>query len=205
MSACRAPRGLATRRRATVLAIGAAVAALSLTACSGGGASGGSADTKFVQGKGGVDTVPEGGRKDVPQLSGKTLEGKPLDVADYKGKIVVLNVWGSWCAPCRAEAPNLAKVAKDTKAKGVQFIGINTRDDNPAPARKFEKEYNVGYPSLYDPIGKLMLRFPKGSLNPQAIPSTIVLDREGRIAARALTPLSEERLRAMLEPLIAEK
>ncbi|MDP9608308.1 thiol-disulfide isomerase/thioredoxin [Streptomyces demainii] len=178
---------------------------MSLTACSGGGASGGSADTKFVQGKGGVDTVPEGGRKDVPQLSGKTLEGKPLDVADYKGKIVVLNVWGSWCAPCRAEAPNLAKVAKDTKAKGVQFIGINTRDDNPAPARKFEKEYNVGYPSLYDPIGKLMLRFPKGSLNPQAIPSTIVLDREGRIAARALTPLSEERLRAMLEPLIAEK
>ncbi|MFE1974354.1 TlpA family protein disulfide reductase [Streptomyces hygroscopicus] len=205
MSACRAPRGLATRRRATVLAIGAAVAALSLTACSGGGASGGSADTKFVQGKGGVDTVPEGGRKDVPQLSGKTLEGKPLDVADYKGKIVVLNVWGSWCAPCRAEAPNLAKVAKDTKAKGVQFIGINTRDDNPAPALKFEKEYNVGYPSLYDPIGKLMLRFPKGSLNPQAIPSTIVLDREGRIAVRALTPLSEERLRAMLEPLIAEK
>ncbi|MFC9226277.1 TlpA family protein disulfide reductase [Streptomyces hygroscopicus] len=205
MSACRAPRGLATRRRATVLAIGAAVAALSLTACSGSGASGGSADTKFVQGKGGVDTVPEGGRKDVPQLSGKTLAGKPLDVADYKGKIVVLNVWGSWCAPCRAEAPNLAKVAKDTKAKGVQFIGINTRDDNPAPALKFEKEYNVDYPSLYDPIGKLMLRFPKGSLNPQAIPSTIVLDREGRIAARALTPLSEERLRAMLEPLIAEK
>jgi thiol-disulfide isomerase/thioredoxin len=205
MSACRAPRRLATRRRATVLATGAAVAALSLSACGSGGTSGGSADTKFVQGKGGIDTVAKGDRQGAPDLSGKTLEGKPLDVADYKGKIVVLNVWGSWCAPCRAEAPNLAKVAKDTKAKGVQFIGINTRDGNRAPALRFEKSFNVDYPSLYDPIGKLMLRFPKGSLNPQAIPSTIVLDRNGEIAARALTPLSEDSVRKMLDPLIAEK
>ncbi|MEU0844161.1 TlpA disulfide reductase family protein [Streptomyces sp. NPDC005962] len=205
MSACRAPRRLATYRRATVLATGAAVAALSLSACGSGGTSGGSADTKFVQGKGGVDTVAKGDRHEAPELSGKTLEGKPLDVADYKGKIVVLNVWGSWCAPCRAEAPNLAKVAKDTKAKGVQFIGINTRDSNRAPALRFEKAFKVDYPSLYDPIGKLMLRFPKGSLNPQAIPSTIVLDRDGKIAARALTPLSEDSVRKMIDPLIAEK
>ncbi|MEU1804986.1 TlpA disulfide reductase family protein [Streptomyces sp. NPDC019937] len=205
MSACRAPRRLATFRRATVLATGAAVAALSLSACGSGGTSGGSADTKFVQGKGGVDTVPKKDRQEAPELSGKTLEGKPLDVADYKGKIVVLNVWGSWCAPCRAEAPNLAKVAKDTKAKGVQFIGINTRDGNRAPALRFEKAFKVDYPSLYDPIGKLMLRFPKGSLNPQAIPSTIVLDRDGKIAARALTPLSEDSMRKMVDPLIAEK
>lgn len=205
MSACRAPRRLATCRRATVLATGAAVAALSLTACGSGGTSGGTADTKFVQGKGGVDTVPKADRQDAPELSGKTLEGKPLDVADYKGKIVVLNVWGSWCAPCRAEAPNLAKVSEDTKDKGVQFIGINTRDGNRAPALRFEKAFKVDYPSLYDPIGKLMLRFPKGSLNPQAIPSTIVLDRNGKIAARALTPLSEDSVRKMLDPLIAEK
>lgn len=205
MSACRAPRRLATYRRATVLATGAAVAALSLSACGSGGTSGGSADTKFVQGKGGVDTVAKGDRHEAPDLSGKTLEGKPLDVADYQGKIVVLNVWGSWCAPCRAEAPNLAKVAKDTKAKGVQFIGINTRDSNRAPALRFEKAFKVDYPSLYDPIGKLMLRFPKGSLNPQAIPSTIVLDRDGKIAARALTPLSEDSVRKMIDPLIAEK
>ncbi|QKV93390.1 TlpA family protein disulfide reductase [Streptomyces sp. NA02950] len=205
MSACRAPRRLATRRRATVLATGAVVAALTLTACGSGGTSGGSSDTKFVQGKGGVDTVPRGKRADAPELSGKTLEDKRLDVADYKGKIVVLNVWGSWCAPCRAEAPNLAKVAKDTKGDGVQFVGINTRDSDQAPARRFEQDFGVEYPSLYDPMGKLMLRFPKGSLNPQAIPSTIVLDRDGKIAARTLTALSEERLRKMLDPLIAEK
>lgn len=205
MSACRAPRRLATRRRATVLATGAAVAALTLSACGAGGTSGGSSDTKFVQGKGGVDTVAQGDRKHAPEITGKTLEGKQLDLADYKGKIVVLNVWGSWCTPCRAEAPNLVKVAKDTEADGVRFVGINTRDSDRANAIQFEKEFKVRYPSLYDPIGKLMLRFPKGSLNPQAIPTTIVLDRQGRIAARALTPLSEEALRKMVEPLIAEK
>ncbi|WP_065962796.1 MULTISPECIES: TlpA family protein disulfide reductase [Streptomyces] len=205
MSACRAPRRLATRRRATVLATGAAVAALTLSACGAGGTSGGSSDTKFVQGKGGVDTVAKGDRKHAPEITGKTLEGKQLDLADYKGKIVVLNVWGSWCTPCRAEAPNLVKVAKDTEADGVRFVGINTRDSDRANAIQFEKEFKVQYPSLYDPIGKLMLRFPKGSLNPQAIPTTIVLDRQGRIAARALTPLSEEALRKMVEPLIAEK
>ncbi|MES4904427.1 MULTISPECIES: TlpA disulfide reductase family protein [unclassified Streptomyces] len=205
MSARRAPRRLAIRRRATVLATGAAVAALTLSACGAGGTSGGSSDTKFIQGKGGVDTVPKGDRKHAPELSGKTLEGGKLDLADYKGKIVVVNVWGSWCTPCRAEAPNLVKVAKDTEADGVRFVGINTRDPDPANAIQFEKEFKVDYPSLYDPIGKLMLRFPKGSLNPQAIPTTIVLDREGRIAARALTPLSEESLRTMLKPLIEEK
>ncbi|GAA2357812.1 TlpA disulfide reductase family protein [Streptomyces cuspidosporus] len=188
-----------------MLATGAAVAALTLSACGAGGTSGGSSDTKFVQGKGGVDTVAKGDRKHAPEITGKTLEGKQLDLADYKGKIVVLNVWGSWCTPCRAEAPNLVKVAKDTEADGVRFVGINTRDSDRANAIQFEKEFKVQYPSLYDPIGKLMLRFPKGSLNPQAIPTTIVLDRQGRIAARALTPLSEEALRKMVEPLIAEK
>lgn len=205
MSACRAPRRLATRRRATVLATGAAVAALTLSACGAGGVSGGSSNTKFIQGAGGVDTVAKGDRKHAPELAGKTLDGGKLDVADYQGKIVVLNIWGSWCAPCRAEAPNLVKVAKDTEADGVRFVGINTRDPDPANAIQFEKEFKVDYPSLYDPIGKLMLRFPKGSLNPQAIPTTIVLDRQGRIAARALTPLSEESLRKMLKPLIEEK
>jgi thiol-disulfide isomerase/thioredoxin len=118
---------------------------------------------------------------------------------------VVLNIWGSWCSPCRAEAKNLVTVADDTKAKGVQFVGINTRDLQTAQAKAFEKKYAVSYPSLYDPTGKLILRFPKGSLNPQAIPTTIVLDRQGRIAVRALKALTEDELRKILDPLIAEK
>ncbi|MFG2195486.1 TlpA family protein disulfide reductase [Streptomyces sp. NPDC048639] len=201
------PSRPAVRRtsRTTLLAAGAAAAAVALTACQSGGTSGGSSDTKFVTGIGGIDTVKTADRKPLPGISGTTLEGKPLDLADYKGKIVVINVWGSWCAPCRAEMKHLVKVANATKPDGVEFVGINTRDPNKPPAQKFEKEYDVPYPSLYDPMGKLMLRFPPGSLNPKAIPSTVIVDREGRIAARALKPLNEKDLTKTLDPLIAEK
>ncbi|MFJ9729045.1 TlpA family protein disulfide reductase [Streptomyces sp. NPDC101209] len=193
------------RSRATLLAATAAAAALALSACSSGGTSGGGGDTNFVMGKDGISTVKKGERTAAPDLSGTTVDGSRLDVASYKGKVVVLNLWGSWCAPCRAEAPNLEKVAQDLKAKGVQFVGINTRDAQVANARAFEKQYGVGFPSLYDPTGKLMLRFKKGTLNPQAIPSTLVLDRQGKIAARSLAALSEDKLRAMIDPVLAEK
>ncbi|MGY5132843.1 TlpA family protein disulfide reductase [Streptomyces nigrescens] len=204
MSACRAPRRLTSRRRVALLAAGAAAAALALSAC-GDGASGGSAQTRFVQGKNGVDTVKKGERQPAPELSGESTTGKKLDVADYKGKVVILNVWGSWCGPCIAEAPNFSKVANETKGKGVQFLGINTRDSEKSQATSFEEEHKVPYPSLFDPTGRLMLRFPKGSLNPQSIPSTIAIDRQGKIAARSIGPLAEDDLRKMVEPLIAEK
>ncbi|TVL93532.1 TlpA disulfide reductase family protein [Streptomyces sp. SAJ15] len=205
MSACRAPRRLVTRRRATVLAAGAAVAALTLSACGSGGVSGGGSNTNYIQGKNGIDRVAKGDRQAAPDLSGEDLQGDELDIADYKGKVVVLNIWGSWCAPCRAEAPNLVKVAEETKSKGVQFVGVNTRDPNRASAIKFEKEFEVDYPSLYDPAGKLLLRFPKGTLLPQGIPSTVVIDRDGKVAARTMQPLSEKRLHELIDPVIAEK
>lgn len=205
MSARRAPRRLTRHRRVTALAAAAGAAALTLSACSTEGTSGGSADTKFVAGTGGVVKVPKADRKDGPDLDGSTLDEKSLDTSDYHGKIMVLNVWGSWCTPCRAEAPNLVKVANKTKDQGVQFVGINTRDPSRHQAQQFEEEFEVPYPSFYDPAGKLMLRFPKGSLNPQAIPTTIILDRNGKIAVRALTALSEEALTKALKPLLAEK
>ncbi|MFI6339445.1 TlpA family protein disulfide reductase [Streptomyces sp. NPDC050535] len=205
-AACRADqRSNRTRGRTALLTAGAAVAALALSACGSGGTSGGSGNTNFVAGKNGIATVAKGERTDAPDLSGETVDGKQLDVADYKGKVVVLNVWGSWCPPCRAEAPNFVKVAKDTADQGVQFVGINTRDPSTAPAKAFEEEQGVTYPSLYDPTGKLMLRFKKGTLNPQAIPSTLIIDRDGKIAARTLQALSEDKLREMLAPVLAEK
>ncbi|MFF8104110.1 TlpA family protein disulfide reductase [Streptomyces sp. NPDC016640] len=197
----RAPR---VRRRAA-LAAGAAAAALLLSACGSGATSGGGGDTNFVTGSDGISTVAEGERDAAPDLSGKTLEGERLDVADYRGKVVVLNVWGSWCNPCRAEAKYFAKVSEEYADRGVQFVGINTRDTSTGAALAFEKDFGITYPSLYDPTGKLMLRFEKGTLNPQAIPSTLILDRDGKIAARTLSPLSEERLLKMLEPVVAEK
>jgi peroxiredoxin len=205
-AACRAEqRSNRTRSRAVLVTAGAAVAALVLSACGSGGTSGGSGNSNFVAGKDGISTVAKGSRAAAPDLSGKTVDGKQLDLADYKGKVVVLNVWGSWCPPCRAEAPNFVKVAKDTAAQGVQFVGINTRDASTSLARAFEKEFGVTYPSLYDPTGKLMLRFKRGTLNPQTIPSTLIIDRDGKIAARTLQALSEEKLREMLKPVLAEK
>ncbi|WP_326754151.1 TlpA family protein disulfide reductase [Streptomyces hirsutus] len=199
----RPPRARASRRAA--LTAGAAVAALLLTACGSGGTSGGGGNTNFVTGTDGISTAAKGERAAAPELSGKTLEGEHLDVADFQGKVVVLNMWGSWCNPCRAEAKYFAKVSKDYADQDVQFVGINTRDSTTGAALAFEKDFGVTYPSLYDPTGKLMLRFEKGTLNPQAIPSTLILDRDGGIAARSLTALSEERLLKMLEPVLAEK
>lgn len=200
----RASRVTRVHRRA-VLTVGTAVAALLVSACGSGGTSGGGGNTNFVTGADGISTVAKGERVAAPDLSGETLEGEPLDVADFQGKVVVLNVWGSWCNPCRAEAKHFAKVSEEYADQGVQFVGINTRDSSAGAALAFEKDFGITYPSLYDPTGKLMLRFEKGTLNPQAIPSTLILDRDGKIASRSLTALSEERLLKMLEPVVAEK
>lgn len=149
----------------------------------------------------------QGERVDAPKLDGETVDGATLDTTTLKGKVVVLNVWGSWCPPCRAEAPNFAKASKDLADAGqdVAFVGINTRDNSKQNATAFEESYGITYPSLFDPDGKLILRFPKGTLNPSAIPSTIVLDKEGKIAARTLVAVTEDQLRSMIDPLLAEK
>ncbi|MEU7022090.1 TlpA disulfide reductase family protein [Streptomyces sp. NPDC046203] len=203
MSLSRAPR------RALTAAVFLA-AALALTACSSdsNGKSGGGGGTNFVTSSGGISTVAKGERTATGKLAGKTLEGKQLDVADLKGKVVVLNVWGSWCAPCRGEAPHFAKAAKELKSKGadVEFVGINTRDGATSKGIAFDEEFGIPYPSLFDPYGKIILEgFPKGTLNPQGIPTTIILDKEGKIAARSLMGLDETKLRSMIDPLLAEK
>lgn len=202
----KAPSNARGKLRSAVVVVAVALGALVLAGCGKGqsGTSGG--DTKFVQGTGEITKVAPGKRQPAPAIAGKAVDGgKQLKLSDYRGKVVVLNVWGSWCAPCRAEAPNLAKVADDTKARGVQFLGINTRDLDPSNAQAFERNYNIHYPSFYDPSGRLILRFPRGSLSPQAIPSTLILDRDGKIAVRALKELSESELRAALQPLLAKK
>ena len=195
----------ASRRRAALLIAGAAAGSLVLAGCGKGETGASSGDTKFVQGTGEITKVADGKRQAAPDISGKDVNGGDLKLSDFKGKVTVLNVWGSWCSPCRAEAPNLAKVAKDTKDKDVQFVGINTRDLDKANAKSFERNYGIDYPSFYDPSGKLILKFPRNSLSPQAIPSTLILDRHGKIAVRALKELGEKELRDALNPVIAEK
>ncbi|WP_329365999.1 TlpA family protein disulfide reductase [Streptomyces sp. NBC_00669] len=191
-------------RRAAAPA-GAVALALTLAACSSSTSSSGAGNSNFVGGNGDITMVKAGQRKPAPELSGKTVAGATTSLAAYKGKVVVVNIWGSWCAPCRAEAPNLAKVATAEAGKGVQFLGINTRDLDRSNAARFDKRFGITYPSLYDPYGKLILKFPKGSLNPQSLPATLVIDRQGRVAGRALAALTEDQLHKLIDPVAAEK
>jgi thiol-disulfide isomerase/thioredoxin len=156
----------------------------------------------FVSGDGSVTILDPAQRQLAPEAVGLDLDGDPLKLSDFAGQVVVLNVWASWCAPCRAEAPALEEVALQFAGKGVQFIGLNTRDSQ-AAAQAFTRNFDVTYPSLVDTDGRIQLLF-NDSLPPQAIPSTIVIDQQGRVAARALGTVTSATLRAMIEPLLDE-
>ena len=172
-----------------------AAAALALTACSGAEAD--SSGSGFVGGDGSIVVIDSDDRRPAPALVGTTLDGESYSLADDRGDIVVLNVWASWCAPCRAEAPELQEVWTDVQDDGVQFIGLNTRDANVA-AQRFVETMGLTFPSIQDTDGRLQLLFAD-SLPPQAIPSTLVIDREGRVAARMLGKVSAATLRGVID------
>ncbi|GAA1970004.1 TlpA family protein disulfide reductase [Kitasatospora viridis] len=194
-----------TPRLRTAALLTAAAAVLTLAGCSSSGGGSGDAQAGFVSGNGGLDTVPLSARKPAPAIGGNDLEGKPIALSDYKGEVVVVNIWGSWCSPCRAEAKGLEQVYEKYKSQGVQFVGINTRDTDPTNAKRFEDVNGISYPSIYDPDGTQILKFPKGSLNPQSIPTTMVIDRQGRLAARAMKGLTPDELTTLVAPIVAEK
>jgi thiol-disulfide isomerase/thioredoxin len=173
---------------------------LAVTACSSGQQASQNRDgqTGFVSGSGRVSTFAPDKREKAPDFKGTTLDGKEWDFADQAGKVVVLNVWGSWCPPCRKEAPELSAAAKEL-GSSVQFIGLNTRDLDPAPARKFVQEFGVQYPSIYDPNGKQLLRFRGQKISASSIPSTLVIDKQGRVAARVLGAVTKDTLIGMVK------
>ncbi len=180
------------------------VATLFTAACSGAqGSSGLVADQSYVSGPGTVTKIPTDRRGAEIALSGTLLAGGAFDMADHRGKVVVVNVWGSWCPPCRAEAPGLQRVWTAVRARGVQFVGIDTRDTR-AAAQAFERRFGVTYPSVADEDGELLLTF-RDTLPPNAIPSTIVLDRLGRVAARIVGATTEEKLRRLIDDVLAER
>ena len=185
--------------RARTAAAGVLLAA-SLAACSSGPAA--DSQTGFAGGDGTFTTIAPGKRVQAPVLSGTTLDGKQLTTADHRGKVLVINVWGSWCSPCRHEAPALEKAAKAT-ATTAQFVGIDTRDLDAAPAKAFVRTFGISYPSLYDPDGALLLKL--SALPPKAIPSTLVIDAQGRIAARILGEADASTLTALIGDVAAGK
>jgi thiol-disulfide isomerase/thioredoxin len=183
--------------RTPLLAVAVLLAA---TACSSGQKATDSRDgqTGFVSGSGRVSTFAPDKREKAPDFKGTTLDGKEWDSADQAGKVVVLNVWGSWCPPCRKEAPDLTAAAKEL-GSSVQFIGLNTRDLDKAPPLKFVQEFGVPFPSIYDPNGKQLLRFRGQKISATSIPSTLVIDKQGRVAARVLGAVTKDTLLGMVK------
>ncbi len=142
-----------------------------------------------------------GDRVPAPTLRGETLEGSGLDVSSLRGKVVVVNFWASWCPPCRAESANLVRVANENAGKGVQFVGVNIKDDRSA-AKRFDEVHDVPYPSLYDQPGVLLTRFRK--FVPQVPPTTLLIDRKGRIAGLFRGGVTEAELSGPVQALAGE-
>jgi thiol-disulfide isomerase/thioredoxin len=135
----------------------------------------------YQQGDGNITVYKTTGREMVGDVSGTTLAGRPLSLADYRGKVVVVDFWSDACAPCQHEEPWFEALSEEDAGKGVQFVGIDERD-NRAAGQSFERQHHVTYPSLYDRDDAYVLDFPGAA--PPSTPTTIVLDPQGRIAAR---------------------
>ena len=129
-----------------------------------------------------VKAIPIANRVAAPTLSGSDLAGRALSTASWPAKVLVINFWASWCAPCVAEAPTFAQVSSDAAGDGVQFLGVDFRNDDRGNALAFEQRYHVDYPSLYDPSSATVLAMPPAA-RPVAIPTTVIVDRHRRIAA----------------------
>ena len=171
------------------------------TGC-GAGSPSGESGTSFVAGDGSIVLLDPAARLAAPILTGQTLAGEALSSEEFAGDVVVVNVWASWCAPCRSEAPSLERLSQEFSDQGVVFIGLNTRDSDTS-ARSFVERFGIGYPNVIDRDGVLQLGF-RDSLPPRAIPSTLVIDRSGRVAARVLGAASESSLRGVIEAVAGE-
>ncbi|MDO5533034.1 MAG: TlpA disulfide reductase family protein [Propionibacteriaceae bacterium] len=161
-----------------------------------------SAEGGFVGGDGSLTIVPVAERQPAPQITGELLGGGTFDSADLAGQVIVYNVWGSWCAPCRKEAPAL-EAAAQASAGRASFVGINTRDLDQGPALAFTRAFGITFPSVFDPDGRELLKFGT-QLPPSAIPSTLVVDAQGRVAARVLGETTEATIRGLVDDVAAE-
>ena len=157
---------------------------------------------RFVAGSGTVSEYAASDRVAAPRISGTLVGGGRFDLGAQRGKVVVVNFWGSWCAPCRAEADELVAVQAATKASGVNFLGVNVKDSEDK-ARAFDRTFEVNYPSLFDPAGRIALRFRKTP--PNAIPATVIIDRQGRVAAVFRKSLLRSELLPAVQRVAAEQ
>ena len=184
------------------------LAAALVTGCSTGDdavAQGGTFEFVAPGGKTDITSDPPARRGGPGSVSGQDLldPSKTISVADFPGKVVVINIWGQWCGPCRAEITQLQKVYEQTRDLGVAFLGIDVRDNDIDAPRDFVKDRKVTFPSIYDPAMRTMIAFG-GRYPTTVIPSTVVLDREHRVAAVFLRELLSEDLLPVVQRLAAE-
>jgi thiol-disulfide isomerase/thioredoxin len=185
-----------------------AVAVLLLSVLATAGCTGANAVSQGVSGSNGYQRgdaslvwIGPGDRQPAGDVHGELLDGTSFDLAQWRGKVVVVNFWGSWCGPCRDEAQGLEQVARDDRAHGVEFLGIDVRDDRPQ-AESYVRDHHITYPNLWDPSNLQALQFP--GMPPNATPTTLVLDRHGRIAARHSGAILYTQLRSVVERVVAE-
>lgn len=189
-------------RRRLSLFLPILLATLLASACGGGSSLTGTKG--FVSGDGVIEQVAPKDRQELPPVTGDLLNGGQFDSRDYRGRVVVYNVWGSWCAPCRQEAPVLRKVWGETRDRGVQFVGIDVKDTDVA-ARAFERRYRITYPSITTADSAQALLAFGSALPPSAIPSTVVVDRDGKVAARVLGATTYSTLSAIVKDTLHER
>ncbi len=187
---------LRARRRTVVLAA-AVLAGLVLTvALVAGWAGGGSSGVSYIGGNDSAVLYAAGHRPLAPDFSSTTLTGTPVHFSSYRGKVVVLNFWGSWCDPCREEAPTLALVAKQYQPAGVVFLGVDERDTT-ASAEAFTRNFGITYPSLSDPSQEIALDFT-AVVPLEGTPTTLVIDRTGHIAGAVFDSATYPELTAVI-------
>lgn len=152
---------------------------------------GGTGDKGYISGNGQITVIDRADRGKPVELSGTTLDDDQISLSDFAGKVVVVNVWWSQCPPCRAETGDLIAAAEELDPEAV-FLGIDVRDASPDLGRSFVRRYDVPYPSLFDPDGVAVLAF-HGAVSLRTIPTTVIVDGEGRVAATILGPVPSRR------------
>ncbi|MEU4361850.1 TlpA disulfide reductase family protein [Promicromonospora sp. NPDC023987] len=209
MSMVRAPwRGVKTpgvlRRAPAMVAFCAGLAVL-LAGCATAAPSGAGqvADQGFVSGDGSVRTWDPGDRDGPVRVTGTAFDGQEIDTDDWDAEVLVLNTWYAACPPCRAEAPDLAAVAEQLEPDGVRFLGINTEDEAPT-AQAFERTFTVPYPSIGDRSGRVVAEL-NGVVPLQAVPTTVVVDKDGMVAARVIGQIERSTLESLVEDVLAEE
>lgn len=178
------------RRRALGVLAGAVALGVVLVGCTGGSDDlarqyGDGTTENYISGDGAVTEIAPDDRGEPIEFEATTDEGDVVARSDHEGEVVVLNFWYASCPPCRAEAPALEEVASSYADQGVQFLGVNVRDQADT-ARAFARTFDVSYPSVVDAdTGTVQLALA-GTIAPNSVPTTLVLDRQGRVAARIL-------------------